>query len=214
MSNPPTTDPALLEALEKAKHHVMTPEEHAAQRRSFMRGMCPSHRDYSEWCEQVDKVLGVQDHADEIESLRAEIAALKAKLAETEKQVYAPGQWRCAKCKFTLTQMAIYADTGVISTNDVPGEKCPNCDGPLWRVTERQCANELGERLEEIAGRAFEAERKLAEREGELTAEEMREQCANYLDEYADGFQEYADGHGFRSAAKTIRALSTKREEG
>ena len=84
MSNLPTTDPALLEALEKAKCHVMTPEEHAAQRRSFVRGMCPSHRDYSEWCEQVDKMLGIQDRADEIESLRAENAALKAKLAERE----------------------------------------------------------------------------------------------------------------------------------
>lgn len=52
------TDPALLEALEEVKRHVLTPEEYFAQRRSFVRGMCPSNRDYAEWCEQVDKVLG------------------------------------------------------------------------------------------------------------------------------------------------------------
>lgn len=51
------TDPALLALLERAKSRVMTAEEMYAQRRSFVRGMCPSHRDYAEWCEAVDKQL-------------------------------------------------------------------------------------------------------------------------------------------------------------
>lgn len=106
MSNPPTTDPALLEALEKAKHHTMTPEEYAEQRRSFARGMCPSHRDYAEWCEQVDKVLGAQDRADTIESLRAEIATLKAKLAETEKPIIAG----IPSCDCGATAYGMWAD--------------------------------------------------------------------------------------------------------
>lgn len=44
-----------------AKYDAMTPEEKAdhdyAQRRSFARGMCPSNRDYAEWCKVVDRLL-------------------------------------------------------------------------------------------------------------------------------------------------------------
>lgn len=51
------TSPELLALLERAKNHVMTPEEVYEQRRSFVRGMCPSNRDYGEWCEQVDRLI-------------------------------------------------------------------------------------------------------------------------------------------------------------
>ena len=51
------TSPELLAALERAKAHVMTPAERYEQRRSFTRGMCPSNRDYAEWCAEVDKLL-------------------------------------------------------------------------------------------------------------------------------------------------------------
>lgn len=51
------TDPELLALIERAKSHVMTPEELHEQRRSFVRGMCPSHRDYVSWCAEVDKVI-------------------------------------------------------------------------------------------------------------------------------------------------------------
>lgn len=56
--------PAALEQLIKdsiARYEAMTPEQKTAhdyeQRRSFVRGMCPSNRDYKEWCEHVDKIL-------------------------------------------------------------------------------------------------------------------------------------------------------------
>ena len=52
-----TTNPDLLALIERAKHHKMTPEEAYAQRRSFVRGMCPSNRDYAEWCAAVDQHL-------------------------------------------------------------------------------------------------------------------------------------------------------------
>ena len=39
------------------RQHVMTPKEIYEQRRSFVRGMCPSHRDYKEWCEAVDRLM-------------------------------------------------------------------------------------------------------------------------------------------------------------
>jgi len=45
----------------QAKYDAMTPEEKAwhdhEQRRSFVRGMCPSKRDYNEWCETVDRLI-------------------------------------------------------------------------------------------------------------------------------------------------------------
>jgi len=50
-----TTDADLLALLDRARNHVMTPNERYEQRRSFLRGMCPSHRDYADWCAQVDK---------------------------------------------------------------------------------------------------------------------------------------------------------------
>lgn len=51
------TSPELLALIERAKNHVMTPEEIHEQRRSFAKGMCPSHRDYKEWCAQIDKLM-------------------------------------------------------------------------------------------------------------------------------------------------------------
>lgn len=51
------TDPELLDLIKRAKNHVMTPAEIYEQRRSFTRGMCPSNRDYKEWCAQVDRLM-------------------------------------------------------------------------------------------------------------------------------------------------------------
>jgi hypothetical protein len=43
-----------------AAYKALTPEQRAShdaeQRRSFIRGMCPDHRDYNEWCELVNKL--------------------------------------------------------------------------------------------------------------------------------------------------------------
>lgn len=43
------------------KYDRMTPPERARhdyeQRRSFVRGMCPTSRDYGEWCAVVDRLL-------------------------------------------------------------------------------------------------------------------------------------------------------------
>ena len=44
-----------------ARVSAMTPAERAImdyeQRRSFVRGMCPSDRDYDQWCAQVEVIL-------------------------------------------------------------------------------------------------------------------------------------------------------------
>ena len=45
----------------RARYEAMTSDEKVRhdheQRRSFARGMCPSSRDYDEWCEIVDRVI-------------------------------------------------------------------------------------------------------------------------------------------------------------
>jgi rubrerythrin len=72
---------------------------------------------------------------------RAVLALLddfETELTRLECLVYVPGVWRCAKCDFRLIQSNLNANTGTITARDTPGDKCPNCHSPLWRVTERQ----------------------------------------------------------------------------
>lgn len=69
-------------------------------------------------------------------------AAKDAEIARLEKLVYAPGIWSCPKCKFTLIQSNLNAADGTVTARDTPGDKCPNCDSPLWRVSWKQNAME------------------------------------------------------------------------
>lgn len=66
------------------------------------------------------------------------IVALEAENAALARKVYVPGLWRCPKCNFELLQSNLNAADGTVTARDTPGDKCPNCDGPLWRVTERE----------------------------------------------------------------------------
>lgn len=86
---------------------------------------------------------------------------IMAQIAEAieplEKKVYVPGQWRCPKCEFRLTQSNLYAATGTVGPRDQPGDKCPNCDTPLWRVSAMddrneayKCANDTFDQLEKL----------------------------------------------------------------
>lgn len=89
-----------------------------------------------------------------VESLRAEIARL-------EKLIYVPGHWRCAKCNFRLVQQTLYAGNGAIGPHDAPGEKCPNCNGPLWRVSAMEDRNEAYKTANDMFERAHKAETSL-----------------------------------------------------
>ncbi|HQT62795.1 hypothetical protein [Acidiphilium sp.] len=73
-----------------------------------------------------------------ISAIRPHIAALQARAEAAEKLVYVPGVWQCAKCNFELIQSNLNARDGTVTARDTPGEKCPNCNSPLWRVTERE----------------------------------------------------------------------------
>lgn len=75
--------------------------------------------------------------------------ALEKRVRELEKLIYVPGLWSCAKCKFQLVQSSLNANDGTVTARDTPGDKCPNCNGPLWRVTERQAGNDMVDRCTE-----------------------------------------------------------------
>ncbi|MCH4539142.1 hypothetical protein [Ochrobactrum sp. A-1] len=93
--------------------------------------------------ETIDKLHGI------ITKLKADNAALSARVKELEAQIHVPGSWHCPKCKFTLQQMVMSAQDCSVAPQDKPGEPCPNCQSPLWRVTWKQDAMEMSERCEE-----------------------------------------------------------------
>lgn len=97
-------------------------------------------------------------------ALKSELYAehLVAEVERLEKLVYVPGLWRCAKCNFTLIQRNLNAADGTVTDRDTPGDKCPNCAGPLWRVSERDERREMDKRAEELFARATAAEAKVA----------------------------------------------------
>lgn len=82
-------------------------------------------------------------------------------IEELRASCYVPGEFRCPKCGFCLSQFKLSATTGAIGDRDEPGERCPNDGSPLWRVTWKERATDHYERAtEEIAARkSAEAER-------------------------------------------------------
>lgn len=89
--------------------------------------------------------------------------ATAEQIAHLESLVYCPGIWRCVKCDFRLIQSNLNANTGTVTARNDPGDKCPNCGSPLWRVSERQERIEAMEIAEQQFGRADAAEKALAE---------------------------------------------------
>lgn len=84
-----------------------------------------------------------------LRALARERDELRTEVDRVSKLVYVPGLWRCPKCKFCLHQRNLNARDGTVTARDTPGDKCPNCAGPLWRVTERDAGNEMIDRAEE-----------------------------------------------------------------
>lgn len=67
---------------------------------------------------------------------------------------FVPGEFKCKKCGFALSQFNMRAFDGAVGERDDPGEKCPNDGSPLWRVTWKERANEHFERAVEEMNRA------------------------------------------------------------
>lgn len=97
----------------------------------------------------VERLLKNADHMREFDTdynsseplqreAAAELTRLTAERDAANALVYIPGQWRCPKCEFQLTQSNLNAQDGSVTARDDPGDKCPNCNSPLWRVTYRE----------------------------------------------------------------------------
>lgn len=142
-------------------------------------------------------VARVQDPRDaEITSLRAQLENAQAENRRLVTLVYVPGLWRCAKCEFQLIQANLNAGDGSVTARDQAGDKCPNCDVPLWRVTEREAGNKLIDDAErvcmETAARIDETRRKAIE------------ECAAIADRWTSPEQRL---HGHGGAGAEILAL-------
>ena len=77
------------------------------------------------------------------------LAEARKEIERLEKLVYVPGLWRCAKCNLRLVSNTLYADSGKMTANNSP-QQCANGCGPMWRVTEREAANEQIDRNEAL----------------------------------------------------------------
>lgn len=93
-------------------------------------------------------------------------------MTSLDPQIYVPGVWCCAKCQFTLMQSNLNAADGSVTARDQPGDKCPNCDVPLWRVTWQQQAKEMGERAEQEILRFRKAEEVIRALEAQINKPE------------------------------------------
>lgn len=62
--------------------------------------------------------------------------------------IHVPGLWRCAKCNFVLIQSNLNAADGSVTARDEAGDRCPNDNKPLWRVSWKEHATEMAQRAE------------------------------------------------------------------
>jgi len=85
----------------------------------------------------VDRLRYIVQHVTAMTTeVKAACDAAADEIEALEREVYVPGLWRCPKCEFHLCQATL--------------DKCPNCDSPLWRVTERAARNEMVKRCEQL----------------------------------------------------------------
>ncbi len=83
-------------------------------------------------------------------AMRATLAERDAEVERLKGLVYAPGEMRCAKCKFVLLRRTMFVRSGTIGAGSNETKPCPNGCGPLWSRTWKDVAVETGERLEEM----------------------------------------------------------------
>lgn len=93
------------------------------------------------------------DPDDDLAVLARHLTRAQETIDALEKLVYLPGQWRCPKCNFRLTQSNLYMASGAVGPRDDPGDKCPNCNGPLWRVSAMDDRNEAFKTANDTFGR-------------------------------------------------------------
>jgi uncharacterized protein with PIN domain len=132
----------------------------------------------------IDHIGGFKANAGVV--LSEENDRLISEVSKLEKRVYVPGQWRCAKCNFRLMQSNLYVASGTVGPRDEPGDKCPNCNGPLWRVSAMEDLNEAYKTATDMFERADAAEKKLEDIANALPAPVERETLENMRGDYED----------------------------
>ncbi len=79
-------------------------------------------------------------------------AESQKRVRELEAEKYIPGSFECPKCKFFCVSSTLHMNTGTIGPNNKPQE-CSNGCGPMWKVSRKQQADALMERLEKESER-------------------------------------------------------------
>lgn len=120
---------------------------------------------------------------------------------EANKDGYVPGTWRCPKCNFRLLQSNLNASDGTVTARDTPGDKCPNCDGPLWRVTWKDEAEENITIAENQIERAVKAERKLDRARTALKS------AINHIEHMAAWFSNKGTGYSFEALGEDMPGI-------
>lgn len=137
-------------------------------------------------------------------------------------RVHVPGVWRCAKCNFRLIQSTLNARDGTVTARDAVGDKCPNCDVPMWRVTWREEAEDLMRTEEQTWERGLEAGKRYAAEQGaraeealSLYEDALSEAEAIFGGEYADNYVPmFALAMRARDARAALPQSPSKVEEG
>lgn len=75
-----------------------------------------------------------------------------------------PGVMHCARCKFQVVRTNLNMSSGTVSAGDSQTEPCPNGCGPLWPVTWKQWAQELGKTADQLADELTKAKEASANR--------------------------------------------------
>ena len=71
-----------------------------------------------------------------------------------------------------IVQANLNAGDGTVTARNTPGDKCPNCNSPLWRVTERDAGRDLMDNCETLVDRAKNAEARAEQAEAIVKAAE------------------------------------------
>lgn len=139
-------------------------EQAAARIRELVADLAQAQECAGAWHQTLDAICAILElppaSPDTPAEVRAKFEALTAK-------VYLPGQWGCPKCGFRLTQRTLHAADGSVSTRDQTGERCRNCDVPLWRVAALDEVNEAYQQ----ANRAFDMRQEAIARAEKAEAE-------------------------------------------
>ncbi|MBX3504478.1 MAG: hypothetical protein KF895_03290 [Parvibaculum sp.] len=140
------------------------------------------------------------------DALLSALEAANKRADEAEALVYAPGLWKCAKCDFVLQQSNLNARDGTVTARDTPGDKCPNCNSPLWRVSWKEEAADRLATVDRFFDELTALRARVAELEGALkTARTYVKDMSEMIPHSPEGYT--TKGTAIRELAEIDAAL-------